>query len=218
MALYVRETKGIIQTAKASLLDAGILLSSEEFLKYKGKKIRKYSDPDQYGMSLIHRIYKTKDGWIYLIINSNDQFDSFLKYLNISMENLDDNDKFENIQYGSNNLKLKFEEFFESNNSSFCVKNLREFGINIIKLSLNYNKYFFDDSEVVSDDIVGESYHKDYGDMKYLRNLIRFENTNYNKFKTTPKLGEHTREILANLNYSSKQIDLLFEQGIVHSE
>ena len=43
-------------------------------------------------------------------------------------------------------------------------------------------------------------------------------NTNYNKFKTTPKLGEHTREILANLNYSSKQIDLLFEQGIVHSE
>tara|TARA_A100001037_G_scaffold301505_1_gene331157 strand:+ start:19136 stop:21571 length:2436 start_codon:yes stop_codon:yes gene_type:complete len=218
IALYVRETKGIVQTAKASLLDAGILLSSEEFLKYKGKKIRKYSDVNQYGMSLIHRIYKTKDGWIYLIINSKDQLDSFLNYLNISIKNLDYNDEFENIESSLSNLKLEFEEFFKSNNSSNCVKNLKEFGVNIVEVSLNYNKYFFDDFEVVSDDIVGECYHKDYGDMKYLRNLIRFENTNYNKFKPTPKLGEHTREILANLNYTSKQIDLLFEEGIVHSE
>ena len=218
IALYVRETKGIVQTAKASLLDAGILLSSEEFLKYQGKESRKYSDSDQYGMSLIHRIYQTKDGWIYLIINSKDQFDSILNHLNISIENLDNNDKFENIVHGSNYLKLKFEEYFKINNSSLCVKKLREFGINIIEVSLNYNKYFFDDSEIISDDIVGKCYHKDYGDMKYLRNLIRFENTNYNKFRVTPKLGEHTREILAHLNYSNKQIDLLYEEGIVHSE
>ena len=113
---------------------------------------------------------------------------------------------------------MKFEEYFQINKSSLCVKNLREFGINIIEISLNYNKYFFDDSEIISDDIVGKCYHKDYGDMKYLRNLIRFENTNYNKFRVTPKLGEHTREILAHLNYSNKQIDLLYEEGIVHSE
>lgn len=218
LALYVRETKGIVQSASVSLLDAGILLSSSDFLKYEGKKTREYADLNQFGMSLIHRIYQTKDGWIYLIIDSKDHFNSFLNHLNISIGNLDNNDKFENIKHGSNSLKLKCEEYFKQINSSICIKNLRKFNINIIKLFQNYNKDFFFDSEIISDDIVGECHHKDYGNMKYLRNLIRFDNTNYNKFNATPKLGEHTREILANLNYSKKQIDLLYEEGIVHSE
>ena len=43
-------------------MNAGIVISSMEFLKYRGKHPRRLADKGQHGLSALHRLYETADG------------------------------------------------------------------------------------------------------------------------------------------------------------
>jgi len=47
---------------------------------------------------------------------------------------------------------------------------------------------------------------------------VRFPNTDYPVHRPTPLLGEHSREVLRELGYSTERIDALYESGVIVTE
>ena len=54
--------------------------------------------------------------------------------------------------------------------------------------------------------------------MKFSKGLISFPGTQDVVYTATPVVGEHNREVLAELGYSETQIEELYQNGIVKTE
>jgi crotonobetainyl-CoA:carnitine CoA-transferase CaiB-like acyl-CoA transferase len=70
MALLARARTGVVQRVDSDLLSGGIVLSSASFTRYAGKPERPLADKDQYGLGPFHRLYRLRDGWIYVVAQS----------------------------------------------------------------------------------------------------------------------------------------------------
>ena len=70
LALYARARSGIAQRVDCDLLGAAIVLSSPWFTRYSGKPERPLADKEQYGLGPFHRLYRLRDGWIYVVAES----------------------------------------------------------------------------------------------------------------------------------------------------
>jgi len=57
--------------------------------------------------------------------------------------------------------------------------------------------------------------HPVVGEYTVVNNPIRFERTPARPQRVAPRLGEHTREVLAELGFDSDAIDSLFSRGTV---
>src|SRR5207248_5726330 len=73
------------------------------------------------------------------------------------------------------------------------------------------------DPQVKSREMVAEVAHARAGRVKTLGTPVKFSDTPTSIRRAAPLLGEHTREVLAALGYSSAQIGKLEEEGAVVS-
>lgn len=64
-------------------------------------------------------------------------------------------------------------------------------------------------------DMVVETAHSSCGSVKGLGMAVKFHGTAPNVSKPPPRLGEHSREILADLGYSESAIDTLYASGAI---
>src|SRR4029434_4113447 len=70
LALFARARSGIVQRVDSDLLSSGIVLISAWFPRYAGKPERPLADKEQYGLGPFHRLYRLRDGWIYVVAES----------------------------------------------------------------------------------------------------------------------------------------------------
>ncbi|MFT5507605.1 MAG: crotonobetainyl-CoA:carnitine CoA-transferase CaiB-like acyl-CoA transferase [Hyphomicrobiaceae bacterium] len=85
MALFARRrgaARG--QRIEVNLLDGGIVLSSEWFTAYEGKPERQLADQGQHGSSPFHRLYKCRDGYIYVAADQPAEQEAFVEALNLT--------------------------------------------------------------------------------------------------------------------------------------
>jgi crotonobetainyl-CoA:carnitine CoA-transferase CaiB-like acyl-CoA transferase len=57
--------------------------------------------------------------------------------------------------------------------------------------------------------------HPDAGETKVLNHPVRYSNFETSVYKTPPRMGEHTDEILAEIGFSAEEIDGMQNEGIV---
>ena len=81
-----------------------------------------------------------------------------------------------------------------------------------------YNEGFFADPQAIANEMIVEHQHPNVGGYKISRNLIRFDNTSDVDPRPTPTLGQHTREVLEELDYSQGEIDELYRKGVVKTD
>ena len=72
LALFARARTGITQRVESDLLSGGIVLSSAWFTRYAAKPERPLADKEQYGLGPFHRLYRLRDGWIYVVAESDE--------------------------------------------------------------------------------------------------------------------------------------------------
>ena len=65
MALNHRDRTGQGQKVDLSLMKTGALATSDDFLRYEGKKDRPLADAGVHGLSALYRLYETGDGWVF---------------------------------------------------------------------------------------------------------------------------------------------------------
>lgn len=67
------------QRVEVNLLDGGIVLSSEWFARYAGKPERPLADKGQHGPSPFHRLYRCRDGYLYVAADRAAERDAFVE-------------------------------------------------------------------------------------------------------------------------------------------
>ena len=219
MALYARERLGTGQKVDCNLLNAGAVLREEDFLRYDGKTSPPIADGGQYGLSALHRLFETKAGWLYLIVESQDEWESMCTAMGRS--DLLEDARFISVTKRVENDGTLWElltDAFALETAKEWIHRLRGAGVRCADVTEQYNVGYFEDEHVVASGMVVEHSHAVYGRMHYYANGILFGETRSIEGRQTPLLGEHNREKLAELGYECTKIDDLYEKGVLTTE
>jgi crotonobetainyl-CoA:carnitine CoA-transferase CaiB-like acyl-CoA transferase len=219
MALYARERTGLGQQVHTNLLNAGIVLSSREFMKFRGKPPRRLADKGQHGLSALHRLYETAGGWIYLAAEGEQFWPGLCSALD--REDLASDPRFASQNARAENdaaLALELEQTLRGRASTEWLSVLEEKEVPCAPVVEEYHEGFFSDPQVIANEMVVEHQRPNAGSYKISRNLIRFANTSDVAARPTPLLGQHTREVLEELGYSQSEIDELYRNDVVKTD
>ena len=219
MALYARERTGVAQKVDCNLLNSGAVLREDDFLRYEGKTSPPIADGGQYGLSALHRLFETEEGWLYLIAETQGEWESLCSVM--EREDLISDDRFSSSAKRVEHDDILWDiltEAFAQGMAYEWVRRLRKAGVHCADVTERYNVGYFEDEHVLASGMVAEYDHVTYGRMHYFANGIMFGETQGINGRPTPLLGEHNREKLAALGYSQSEIDELYEKGILTTE
>ena len=158
--------------------------------------------------------FKTKDGHINIGAAGD------ISWIRLGKV-LQDETLFGNPDYATGEGRLKhrdavnaaLEAIFMTEPSEHWVRLLNEAGIPcgpIYKMD-----QVFDDPQMKHLGLAVEVEHPSVGKKRLVGQPIHMSRTPWRMRSVTPEAGEHTRDILADLGYSKKQIDKLFADGVV---
>ena len=219
MALFARERAGIAQKVDCNLLNAGATLREDDFLRYEGKTSPTIADSGQYGLNALHRLFETEQGWLYLIADSQSEWESLCSV--IDCLDLMEDDRFASSTARAQNDEALWElltEVFAQGTAKEWIHRLRTEGVRCADVTEQYNVGYFEDAHVMASGMIAEHEHATYGKMHYCANGIKFGETRHIRGRQTPLLGEHNREKLLSLGYSSHEIDELYAKGVLTTE
>ena len=219
MALFARERTGVGQQVHTNLLNAGIVISSAEFMGFQGKPPRHLADKGQYGLGALHRLYESADGWIYLAAEKDQYWSGLCTAL--GREDLASDPRFSSPHARSQNdqeLALELAQAFSRRASADCLREMEEKKVPCAPVVEQYNESFFSDPQAIANDMIVEHQHPNIESYKISRNLIRLATTSNVDPRSTPLLGEHNREALEAVGYSTQQIDELYEKEVLTTE
>ena len=194
LGLVARERLGTAQRVNTSLLAAGSLMCMDGFMRYEGMTPRPLPDSDQYGVSPLRRVYSASDGWIAV---AGDSPVNGLTWLSSS----------EQAERAITDMTV-----------SEALDTLRHYGVPCAPIVENYVNGFFDDPQAKSNRMATVLDHPSLGPVKMSGNLVAFDGSTTLPTRPTPLLGQHTREVLAELGYTAAQIDDLYKLGVVKTE
>ena len=219
MALYARERTGITQKVDCNLLNAGATLREADFLRYEGKTSPPIADGGQYGLSALHRLFETQQGWLYLVAETQEEWESLCSA--IGRAELPDDERFSTVSGRAEHDGALWElltEVFRQGTAGEWIRRLRNAGVRCADVTEQYNIGYFEDEHVIASGMVVEHQHEVYGKMHYCANSIVFGETQAIRSRPTPLLGEHNREKLEALGYSQSEIDDLYAEGVLTTE
>ena len=219
MALFARERTGVAQQVHTNLLNAGIVISSGEFMRFRGKPPRRLADKEQYGLGALHRLYETADGWIYLAAESDQCWVGLCQALD--REDLASDPQFASPNARDENdlaLSLELAQTLCRHTSAHWLRILEDAKIPCAPVVEEYDEGFFSDPHAKANDMIVEHHHPNIGSYELSRNLIRLAATSNVDARSTPLLGEHTAEVLAEAGYPPEDIEALYRNGVVKTE
>ena len=219
MALYVRERTGVAQRVDTNLLIGGMLVSGEGFVRYRGRPPRRLADKGQYGLDPLHRLYETKDGWIYLVAENEKTWLALCAIL--GLEDLAVDSRFASMEMRRANTAALSDEIgraFSKRPAHVWIGLLEAADIACAPVVEEYRQGFFSDAHARDNDMIARHEHPTLGRLELLRNSVRFLDTADVEARPPPLLGEHTTEVLAEAGYSSEHIESLYRSGVVKTE
>ncbi|MCI0795620.1 MAG: CoA transferase [Chloroflexi bacterium] len=219
IALYARQRTGVAQKVDCNLLSAGALLRGDDFMRYKGKQPSPVADSGQYGLNALHRLYQTKEGWIYVIAESQAEWKRLCSV--ICREGLLADRRFRCEDDRARNdveLALELSALFAEKTSAHLLASLRAANVLCAEVTERYNVEYFDEVNFIKQGMVEEHQHPRYGLMKFSSNGVSFSDTSPLEGRRTPLLGEHNREALAAVGYSDQEIDALYDADVLLTE
>lgn len=219
IALFARERTGVAQKADTNLLNGGIAMSFDGFMKYERKTPRRLPDKDQYGLSALHRLYETSEDWLYLIAESQQQWEALC--IALGRDDLASDARFALKTMRQENdaaLSEELSQILKSGSMEDLVARLKEAAVHCAPVVKGYNVGFFSDPQAIANDMIIEYQHPTLGMVKLMRNGVFFRDTSDVNASPAPMLGEHTSESLRELGYSDDQVAELYDKSIVKTE
>jgi formyl-CoA transferase len=214
VALLERETSGKGQWVQSSLLQAGISLLDFQAARY----LMEGDVPPQVGndhpTSMPTSAYRTKDGHINVAASGEGMWASLCKV--IEREDMLASPDFKGGKKRAENrkkLNAAIEEALQKKTSAEWIEILNKAGIPcgpIYKVD-----EVFADPQVRHLGVATPVVHPKLGRKEILANAAVLSRTPARVATPTPEVGEHTDEILRELEYSAEEIDKLHKGGVV---
>ena len=218
MALFARERTGRSQRVDTNLLNGGIVISSEDFTEYEEKPPRRLADKGQYGLSPLHRLYRTAAGWIYLAAEAPAQWPRLCAVLGVDSLVEDARLRSLDARLQSAELARELGDVIRQADTEELVAKLRAAEVPCAPVRPGDSEAVLSDPHVQASDMIVTRRHTTVGRMRLSANTIRFGDTLPITGRQTPLLGEHNREVLGELGYSRDRIEELYSKGVVMTE
>jgi crotonobetainyl-CoA:carnitine CoA-transferase CaiB-like acyl-CoA transferase len=163
-------------------------------------------DALQTGVSPLHRLYETSDGWIVVVAANDTDIAALGRVLDVEI--LGD-ERFGTPELReANAYELEDELFgrFLARTTGELLGKLTAAGVPAAEPVYENNRRFMDDPENLRLGRVGEFDHPRYGMTRQPAQLIRFQGATVPALRRAPELGEHTDEILAGIGIAAEEV------------
>lgn len=214
-ALYEREKSGVGQKIDINLIDMMVLNLSTRFGQYVATGKNPTPMGNQHSQVVPYQAFPTKNGWIMAGAQADHAWEPFCLAIGRSdllVEKYDTNHKRVGFR---NELSELLDEVFRGKTTeewceTFEAENILHGPVWGIDELIN--------SEVIKEhNVIVDTNHPTLGNVPVIKAPINFSRSKVEVQSSSNLLGEHTKEILQNLNYSDDEIEKLITKGVVIS-
>jgi crotonobetainyl-CoA:carnitine CoA-transferase CaiB-like acyl-CoA transferase len=195
LALYWRERTGQGQLVDSSIVNGGVFLNTDAWIGPDGWSERPRTDAKQTGFGPLYRLYETSDGWIALACLGESHRGALAKVVPA----LD---------------ASTLETFFGGHTMQSAFDLLDDAGVPVEMAREDARRTWFTQPDMVAAGLVAEYQHPTYGRFRQFGHLVNLSETPGRIAGPPPLLGQHSREVLAELGYSDAEMETLREQGV----
>jgi crotonobetainyl-CoA:carnitine CoA-transferase CaiB-like acyl-CoA transferase len=218
IALYHRNRTGEGQFMWASLFHGAMLYTADSWLAEDGTPSpRPTLDREQLGLDALYRLYETADGWLQLAAVREEHWPAVCRV--IGRADLVDDPRFAT---GADRDKHRAEltailsECFARDLAVNWRRGLRGAGVPAeVSVDTWDGEMILFDEDLVRLGLVTQYEHPILGQVRQFGNLITFSDTPGRQERAAPMVGQHSREILAELGYDDAAADDLHARGVV---
>jgi CoA:oxalate CoA-transferase len=213
-ALFEREKSGLGQFIETSLLEGLVALLGFQAGKYFATGETPLPQGNDHATIAPYGTYRTKDGYMNIAAGTEKMWEKLCEIL--GAENLVVDSKFQTIPGRVENkdlLREILEKRLVKKTTSEWVEILNEGGIACGPIYTI--DQVFNDSQILAQEMVSEVEHIKAGKIKMIGFPVKISRTPCKTSLPPPILGQHTQEILGDLNYSQEEIAELKQNGIV---
>ena len=176
-------------------------------------------DSGQYGRHALSRLHETGKGWLYVVVESEDEWQAMCRVL--QRPDLPADPRFSTPQARLEHDSALAEELgavFTRRTADEWANALLDASVPAAPAVENYEAGFFSDPQATVNRMVSEHQDSPLGPVKFSSHLVDFSNTRDVVSRVTPQLGEHNREVLSDLGYSEAEIESLYARGIINTD
>jgi formyl-CoA transferase len=213
-ALLEREHSGKGQWVQSSLLQAGIALLDFQAARYTMKGEVPGQVGNDHPTSMPTSAYKTKDGYINVAASGDGMWKRICQLF--GREELATDERFKTNELRAKNraaLNAEMNRALAARTSAEWIEALNKIGVPcgpIYKMD-----EVFADAQVKHLGVAAEVNHPRLGRYRILNQAVRLSRTPASLKTATPEIGQHTNEVLRELEYSDAEIAALRKQGVV---
>lgn len=202
VGLAARRAHGRGQKIFVDMFGANAYANWDDFLSYDGKPERPKVDKDGYGLGPLHRLYRCADGWVFLMIEGDDEWTVLRDELQLEVDR--DAADMETVLGG----------VFAAGGADDFEARLATKGVGCVRADgLQPPAFLLEDEHCGLEELRVPAVHPDWGD--YFRNgpMVRFSKGD--DYPGTGAMGGATVALLDELGYSAAEIDALIAEGTV---
>jgi len=213
LALYWREKTGKGQFVDTSIVSGGMYYSSDQWNGTDGPFRRPQVDGNQTGFGPLYRLYEASDGWIALACLGERHWAS----LCVAFPVLASDTRFATPQGRAQHpeaLSEIIERLVRPLSAREAFRMLDEHGVPAEVADEDAPRNWFSAEDLVAAGLVADYRHPQYGRFRQFGHLVHFSETPGRIGGPPPLLGEHSREVLGELGYTSDEIEELRRSGV----
>ncbi len=215
-ALFARATTGRGQVVETSLMEAAVQQTFWQSAIYLATGKNPGPTGSAHILTAPYQAFPTSDGWINVGGANQANWERIVKA--IGLPGLADDPRFRTNADRMRNLEALtplIAERLRTRTSAEWIRELEALGIPAGPV--NRIGDMLADPQVAAREMVVDVEHSRAGRMKTLGTPVKFSQTPASIRRGAPLLGEHTREVLGSLGYSTAEIDRLESEGAVLS-
>ncbi len=225
LGLTARDRLGIGQYLETSMALSCVYCNSDDAFDYKGKAPRKNPDKEQLGIEATYRLYRAKDGWVFVDAVADTEFATLCVALGLGELPTVPRFSTKEARYESREvLGELLAEQFTSRTADEWESHLTSAGVACARADgLGYRRFIHDDPHARAVRLMVPTSHWAFSsrtrDGRYWRHrpVADFSLTMCEEGRPYAALGEHTETILARAGYSPSQILELEQMDLVAS-
>ena len=218
LALFVRARSGVAQRVDSDLLGGGIVLSSAWFTRHAARAERPLADKEQYGLGPFHRLYRLRDGWVYVVAGSEEARRAMCASVGFATPDSLALQPADGSHPNTTPFALELVAAFAGRSVAETIAALKAAGVPYSEVPAGDAEIFLDDPHAIANDMVAVRRHAKAAKLRVAWRLIRFADTRDSAGLPTPLLGEHTDQVLREIGYDEAEIRRLHADGVVKSE
>jgi crotonobetainyl-CoA:carnitine CoA-transferase CaiB-like acyl-CoA transferase len=212
LALFARVRTEMVQRVDSNLLNGAALLSSAWFTQYDGKGARPLADKEQYGLNPFHRLYRLRDGWIYVVAQSDAERAALCRLGGATPQPASGQHPNETP------FAAAMAAGFAERELADTLAALRRAGVPCAQAQAGDSELFLDDRHAHENGMVATRQHPTVGELRVAWQYIQFGHTSATQGRPTPLLGQHTDDVLREIGYGADAIAALHADGVVKTE